>query len=310
MKGNCRKSPNSVAIASFIFFAVSNNSQAQAATKPDTKWTLQTLSQRRGFYCVTIKYPVFTGSNAPLRRLNSKIRSMARRQYRDAIAEHSSDRSRPNEPLGEFTADYEVEKISRNVASMNCNIIDYTPDAATSSAESQTLNYTLKPLKEFQISDLFKDGVDYQEALRVISMGKLFDITADAAWSLAQRNDDIELFAVSEEGLILFFTQDTPNEIVRVTIPIGQIYNLMDDSFARQVWATHSAIGSDEEQVLKVEDLKKQLAIIAIGTYSKMINEDSSNALAYRERGKWYQSLGRPEVGAKDLEASKRLSPE
>ncbi len=186
----------------------------------------------------------------------------------------------------------------------------YTPDAATSSAESQTLNYTLKPLKEFQISDLFKDGVDYQEALRVLSVGKLFDITSNAAWSLAQRNDDIERFAVSEEGLVLFFMQDTPNEIVRVAIPIGQIYNLMDDSFAKQVWSTHSAIGSDEEQVLKVENLKRQLAIIAIGTYSKMIDEDSSNALAYRERGKWYQSLGRPEICAKDLDAAERLSPE
>jgi regulator of sirC expression with transglutaminase-like and TPR domain len=67
---------------------------------------------------------------------------------------------------------------------------------------------------------------------------------------------------------------------------------------------------ADEEPALEVKDLKKQLAIIAIGTYSRMINADPSNALAYRERGKWYHELDRAEVGAKDLEEAKRLSPE
>jgi hypothetical protein len=301
---------SSVVIASCVLTAYLNDSPAQAVTNPTKSWTLQTLSQKRKNFVITVKYPVFTGSAASVLRLNSKVRKIAQRQYRDATKKHLSDRSRPQEPKGEFTATYEVDKLSRNAASMNCNIIDYTPDAATSSAEYQTLNYTLSPLKEFQIEDLFRDGVDYQQALKVISMGKLFATTANAAWSHAQCSDDIDQFAVREEGLILFFTQDTPNEIVKVTIPIRQIRPLMDDSLARQLWPVRTSTDSDGEQILKAESLKKQLAIIAIGTYSAMINADPSNAVAFRERSKWYQELGRAEVAEKDLAEANRLSPE
>ncbi|MDR3611923.1 MAG: hypothetical protein P4L53_00050 [Candidatus Obscuribacterales bacterium] len=307
---NYKRCLSTVVIASSLFTAYLNDSPAQAIPNPRISWTLQTFSKKQKNFEVTVKYPVFAGSFASLQRLNSKVRKIAQRQYRDATKEHLHDRSRPQEPIGEFTATYEVDKVSRNVASLNCNIIDYTPDAATSSAEIQTFNYTLNSLRKLQLDDLFKNGVDYEEVLKVISMGKLFATTNDAAWSYRNCNYAIDHFAVGEDGLILFFTQDTPNEIVHVTIPIRQIRQLMDNSLANRLWTVRTPADSDGEQILKAESIKKQLAIIAIGTYSAMIDANPSNALAFRERGKWYKELGRAEVAAKDLEEANRLAPE
>jgi len=283
-----------------------HGSPVKAAAKT---WTQQKLALTRKNYIVAIKYPVFTGSNSNLKKLNTKIREIALRQYRDAIKEHSSDRSRSHEPLGEFVATYDVEMVSKKAASLSCNIIDYTPDAATSSAEIQTLNYSLSPFEELKIEDLFKDGVNYKEVLKVVSLANLFATTEDAPSSCTKADGDFENFAIDKHDLVLFFIQDTPNEVIKVFIPIHQIHQLIDDSLVRQLWSEQS-IEADEEPALEVKDLKKQLAIIAIGTYSRMINADPSNALAYRERGKWYHELDRAEVGAKDLEEAKRLSPE
>jgi hypothetical protein len=186
---------------------------------------------KRNNYNVSIKYPIFTGPAAGFRALNTELRKTAMQQYHDAIKEHASDRL---EPKGEFTATYKVETVSNDVASLRCDIDDYTPDAATSSAEIRTLNYTFTPLREIKISNLFKDNVDYQEVLTVLSMGRLSATTSDATWSFNATSEEFEDFALDKQGLILFFKSVTPNEVIRVSIPLHQIRHLMDDSLVNK----------------------------------------------------------------------------
>jgi hypothetical protein len=208
---------------------------------------------------------------------------------------------------GHLRERYSVKLLTPRLISFECDTSEYSPGAATSKDWIQSYNYGLSPFRELSRKDLFRKDACCRLVLSILSLRELVARHYDLEW--IERVIDpfeIENFTLANSGLDLYFHQDIPAENIRVEIPYVEIAQLVrPDSPLGSLVKSKVTVQSDDT-TLRCGDLR-QLASIAIASYTKVINYDSKNALAYYRRGKWYQMLDRTAVAKADFAKAEEL---
>jgi hypothetical protein len=122
---------------------------------------------------IVARYPQLTGGNNPnFEKFNQAARAAVTRKVagfkKDATPEEGEDteETRPEGSMGsDLTIRYVVALAQDDLMSIDFTVSSYFQGAAHPNSYSDTLNYDLKNGKQLKLSDLFKPGAKYLQAI-------------------------------------------------------------------------------------------------------------------------------------------------
>jgi Protein of unknown function (DUF3298)/Deacetylase PdaC len=127
-------------------------------------------SNKKLMYEVNAYYPQITGGNNPnLEKLNQLLRSLVTRkvaEFRKEMAPDATEEPRPEGSMGsDINVAYAIALAQDDLASIKFDFGSYYQGAAHPNSYTEVVNYDLKNGKQLKLSDVFKPGSKYLQAI-------------------------------------------------------------------------------------------------------------------------------------------------
>ena len=135
-------------------------------------------SNKKLMYEIDARYPQLTGgSNPSFEKFNSVVRAPVMKEvagFKKAMAPEEGEDLRPEGSMGsDLNISYEVALAQDDLISVGFSIGSYYQGAAHPNSFSEVLNYDLKNGKQLKLSDLFKPGAKYLQAISTYCIAEL-----------------------------------------------------------------------------------------------------------------------------------------
>lgn len=127
-------------------------------------------SNKKLMYEIDAHYPQITGSNNPnIEKLNQILRSFVTRkvaEFRKEMAPEAGEEPRPEGSMGsDINVAYTIALAQDDLASIEFDVGSYYQGAAHPNSYTEVVNYDLKNGKQLKLSDVFKPGSKYLQAI-------------------------------------------------------------------------------------------------------------------------------------------------
>lgn len=128
-------------------------------------------SNKKRMYEIDAQYPQLTGGNNPnFEKFNQVARGLATRHVagfrKDMQEDEESEEPRPEGSMGsDIDVSYSVELAQDDLVSIHFTVSSYYQGAAHPNSFADVLNYDLKNGKQLKLSDLFKPGAKFLQAI-------------------------------------------------------------------------------------------------------------------------------------------------
>ena len=141
-------------------------------------------SNKELMYEITAQYPQLsatanplTGPNPNLEKFNQAVRGSVTSKvakFKKDLAPQEGDEPRPEGSMGsDLTIAYEIALAQDDLISVEFNVGSYYQGAAHPNSYTEVVNYDLKNGRQLKLSDLFKPGAKYLQALAAYSIADL-----------------------------------------------------------------------------------------------------------------------------------------
>ena len=129
-------------------------------------------------YEISARYPQFTGgSNPNLEKFNQLVRgSVIKRvaQFKNEMVPQEGEESRPEGSMGsDLRIAYSIALAQDDLISVQFDVGSYYQGAAHPNSYSEVVNYDLKNGRQLKLSDLFKPGAKYLQAIATYCIADL-----------------------------------------------------------------------------------------------------------------------------------------
>lgn len=177
-------------------------------------------SNKKLNYEIAAQYPQLTGGNNPnLEKFNQAARAAVTRKVtgfkKDAAPEPGEDtaETRPEGSMGsDLNISYTIALAQDDLVSIDFSVSTYFQGAAHPNRYSDTLSYDLKNGKQLKLSDLFKPGAKYLQAIANYCIADLKKqaserglIEEEIQKGAAAKSDNYESWTISKRGLGINF---------------------------------------------------------------------------------------------------------
>ena len=135
-------------------------------------------SNKKLMYEIWAQYPQLTGGNNPnFEKFNQMAREIVTKKiagFKKDIAGEESESPRPEGSMGsDLTLSFTVPLAQDDLVSIKFDVGSYYQGAAHPNSYSDVLNYDLKNGKQLKLSDLFKPGAKYLQAISAYCIAEL-----------------------------------------------------------------------------------------------------------------------------------------
>ena len=135
-------------------------------------------SNKKLMYEISAQYPQLTGGNNPnFEKFNQAARGFVTTKvglFKKEMALEEGEEPRPEGSMGsDLNIGYTVVLAQDDLMSIRFDVGTYYQGAAHPNSYSEVINYDLKNGKQLKLSDLFKPGAKYLQALSVYSIADL-----------------------------------------------------------------------------------------------------------------------------------------
>jgi hypothetical protein len=135
-------------------------------------------SNKKLMYEISAQYPQLTGGNNPnFEKFNQTARELVMKKvagFKKDMAGQEGEEPRPEGSMGsDLTVGYAVELAQDDLMSIKFDVGSYYQGAAHPNSYSDVLNYDLKNGKQLKLSDLFKPGAKYLQAISSYCIAEL-----------------------------------------------------------------------------------------------------------------------------------------
>lgn len=135
-------------------------------------------TNKKLMYEVEAQYPQLTGGNNPnFEKFNQVARGLVTKEvaeFKKNVAPEEGDEPPPEGSMGsDLNVSYSVALAQDDLVSVEFNIGSYYQGAAHPNTVSEVLNYDLKNGKQLKLSDLFKPGAKFLQAIANYSIADL-----------------------------------------------------------------------------------------------------------------------------------------
>ena len=136
-------------------------------------------TNKKLMYEVNAQYPQISGGNNPnFEKFNQAVRASAAKKVaafkKDVAPAEDEEEPRPEGSMGsDLNVGYKVALAQDDLVSIDFSIGTYFQGAAHPNSFSETLNYDMKNGKELKLSDLFKPGAKYLQAIATYCIADL-----------------------------------------------------------------------------------------------------------------------------------------
>jgi hypothetical protein len=135
-------------------------------------------SNKKLMYEIEANYPQLTGGiNPNTEKLNQLLRSVVNKkvaEFRKEMAPKPDEEPRPEGSMGsDINVAYKVALAQDDLASIQFDVGSYYQGAAHPNSYTEVVNYDLKNGKQLKLSDLFKPGTKYLQAISSYSIDDL-----------------------------------------------------------------------------------------------------------------------------------------
>ena len=135
-------------------------------------------SNKKLMYEISAQYPQLTGGNNPnFEEFNQTAREMVMKKvagFKKDMTGQEGEEPRPEGSMGsDLTVGYTVELAQDDLVSIKFDVGSYYQGAAHPNSYSDVLNYDLKNGKQLKLSDLFKPGAKYLQAISSYCIAEL-----------------------------------------------------------------------------------------------------------------------------------------
>jgi hypothetical protein len=135
-------------------------------------------SNKKLMYEISAQYPQLTGGNNPnFEKFNQTARELVVKKvagFKKDMAGQEDEEPRPEGSMGsDLTVGYTVELAQDDLMSIKFDVGSYYQGAAHPNSYSDVLNYDLKNGKQLKLSDLFKPGAKYLQAISSYCIAEL-----------------------------------------------------------------------------------------------------------------------------------------
>lgn len=135
-------------------------------------------TNKKLMYEISAYYPQFTGgSNPNFEKFNQIVRGSVLKKVANFKKEMAPEESEEPPPEGSMGSSldiaYEIALAQDDLISVQLDVGSYYQGAAHPNSYTETINYDLKNGKQLKLSDLFKPGVKYLQALSTYSIADL-----------------------------------------------------------------------------------------------------------------------------------------
>ncbi len=129
-------------------------------------------------YEISVQYPQLTGgSNPNLEKFNQAVRgSMLKKvaAFKKEMAPQPAEEPKPENSMGsDLNVSYKIELAQDDLVSVTFSVSSYYQGAAHPNSFSEVINYDLKNGKALKLSDVFKPGAKYLQALSTYCVADL-----------------------------------------------------------------------------------------------------------------------------------------
>jgi hypothetical protein len=129
-------------------------------------------------YEIAAQYPQLTGgSNPNFEKFNQAARASVTKEvagFKKAMVPEEDAEPPPEGSMGSnLTVGYKVAVAQDDLLSVEFNVYSYYQGAAHPNSSSEVINYDLKNGKQLKLSDLFKPGAKYLQAISAYSIAEL-----------------------------------------------------------------------------------------------------------------------------------------
>jgi len=135
-------------------------------------------SNKKLMYEISAQYPQLTGGNNPnFEKFNQVAREMVMKKvagFKKDVAGEEGEAPRPEGSMGsDLTVSFTVPLAQDDLVSIKFDVGSYYQGAAHPNSYSDVLNYDLKNGKQLKLSDLFKPGTKYLQAISSYCIAEL-----------------------------------------------------------------------------------------------------------------------------------------
>jgi hypothetical protein len=176
LAGNWSKPPNEKGSDKMTAFSVH---EEPIALSGDVELTSKQIkeSNKKLMYEIAAQYPQFSGgSNPNFEKFNQLVRGIVTKEVtqfkKDVQPEEGEER--PEGSMGsDISIGYEVGLAQDNLVSIQFDVGSYFQGAAHPNSYTEVVNYDLKNGKQLNLSDLFKPGSKYLQAIATYAIADL-----------------------------------------------------------------------------------------------------------------------------------------
>ncbi|HLM25185.1 MAG TPA: DUF3298 and DUF4163 domain-containing protein [Pyrinomonadaceae bacterium] len=135
-------------------------------------------SNKKLMYEISAQYPQLTGGNNPnFEKFNQVARASVTKKvagFKKDMAGEQGEEPRPEGSMGsDLSVSYTVNLAQDDLVSIKFDVGSYYQGAAHPNSYSEVLNFDLKNGKQLKLSDLFKPGAKYLQAISTYCIGEL-----------------------------------------------------------------------------------------------------------------------------------------
>ena len=135
-------------------------------------------SNKKLMYEISAQYPQLSGGNNPnFEKFNQAARASVTKKvagFKKDMAGEQGEEPRPEGSMGsDLSVSYTVNLAQDDLVSIKFDVGSYYQGAAHPNSYSEVLNFDLKNGKQLKLSDLFKPGAKYLQAISAYCIGEL-----------------------------------------------------------------------------------------------------------------------------------------
>ena len=171
-------------------------------------------------YQIAAQYPQLSGGNNPnLEKFNQAARAAVTKKVagfkKDMAPEdgENTEETRPEESMGsDLTISYTVVLAQDDLVSVEFEVSSYFQGAAHPNSYSETFNYDLKNGKQLKLTDLFKPGAKYLQAIANYCVADLKKQATEKGLTAeeiekgaAAKADNYQGWTITKRGLGIYF---------------------------------------------------------------------------------------------------------
>jgi Protein of unknown function (DUF3298)/Deacetylase PdaC len=175
-------------------------------------------SNKKLMYEIDAQYPQLTGGNNPnFEKFNQAARASVTRKVagfkKDMQPEGEEEEPRPEGSMGsDLSVGYDVLLAQDDLVSIKFDVSTYFQGAAHPNSYADVLNFDLKNAKQLKLSDLFKPGAKYLQAIAAYCINDLKKQAKDKGLldeeidkGAAAKSDNYESWTITKRGLGIHF---------------------------------------------------------------------------------------------------------